>query len=134
MDRHFHALCIDGVDHVLAGSFGWRGIGRLGRSGIAVSNRSTARIVLCAAFGAAGTYILWAWHPSSFSIRWIVVGAARAFLALNPYGRIPVIVDRETNITLFESAAILLNLSEKKGQLLPSDSKGRWTAIQSGAT
>ena len=53
-----------------------------------------------------------------------------AFLSLNPYGRIPVIVDRETNITLFESAAILLYLAEKTGQLLPSDSKGRWTAIQ----
>jgi GST-like protein len=53
-----------------------------------------------------------------------------AFLALNPYGRIPVIVDRETNITLFESAAILLYLAEKTGQLLPSDSKGRWAAIQ----
>ena len=53
-----------------------------------------------------------------------------AFLSINPYGRIPVIVDRETNITLFESAAILLYLAEKTGQLLPSDSKGRWTAIQ----
>jgi len=53
-----------------------------------------------------------------------------AFLSLNPYGRIPVIVDHETNITLFESAAILLYLAEKTGQLLPSDSKGRWTAIQ----
>jgi glutathione S-transferase len=53
-----------------------------------------------------------------------------AFLSLNPYGRIPVIVDRETNITLFESAAILLYLAEKTGQLLPSDRKGRWAAIQ----
>jgi len=34
-----------------------------------------AEMVLCAAFGAAATYILWAWHPSSFSIRWIVAGA-----------------------------------------------------------
>jgi GST-like protein len=53
-----------------------------------------------------------------------------AFLSLNPYGRIPVIVDRESNITLFESAAILLYLAEKTGQLLPGDSKGRWAAIQ----
>jgi GSH-dependent disulfide-bond oxidoreductase len=53
-----------------------------------------------------------------------------AFLALNPYGRIPVIVDHSTNITLFESAAILLYLAEKTGQLLPSDSKGRWATIQ----
>ena len=53
-----------------------------------------------------------------------------AFLSLNPYGRIPVIVDRDTNITLFESAAILLYLAEKTGHLLPSDIKGRWAAIQ----
>ena len=53
-----------------------------------------------------------------------------AFLSLDPYGRIPVIVDRETNITLFESAAILLYLAEKTGQLLPSDREGRWTAIK----
>ncbi|MGB6309467.1 MAG: glutathione S-transferase family protein [Steroidobacteraceae bacterium] len=53
-----------------------------------------------------------------------------AFLSLNPYGRIPVIVDRETNITLFESAAILLYLAEKTGQLLPRNTRGRWAAIQ----
>jgi GST-like protein len=53
-----------------------------------------------------------------------------AFLALNPYGRIPVIVDRETGITLFESAAILLYLADKTGRLLPRDAKGRWAALQ----
>jgi GST-like protein len=52
------------------------------------------------------------------------------FLALNPYGRIPVIVDRETGITLFESAAILLYLADKTGRLLPRDAKGRWAALQ----
>ncbi|MGO9039884.1 MAG: hypothetical protein ACLQKH_18035 [Steroidobacteraceae bacterium] len=45
------------------------------RSGQAVSNLSAARVALCATFGAAATYILWAWHPSSFSIWWSVAGA-----------------------------------------------------------
>lgn len=52
------------------------------------------------------------------------------FLRLNPHGRIPVIKDDETGITLFESAAILLYLAEKTGQLLPAEPKKRWEAIQ----
>lgn len=46
-----------------------------GRSGVAVTNHSTARVALCAAFGAAAIYVLWAWHPSSFSSWWIIAGA-----------------------------------------------------------
>ncbi|MBC8719549.1 glutathione S-transferase family protein [Ochrobactrum sp. Marseille-Q0166] len=53
-----------------------------------------------------------------------------AFLALNPHGRIPVITDEDTGITLFESAAILLYLAEKTGKLLPQDTKARWEAIK----
>ncbi|WP_273727744.1 glutathione S-transferase family protein [Brucella gallinifaecis] len=53
-----------------------------------------------------------------------------AFLALNPHGRIPVITDEDTGITLFESAAILLYLAEKTGKLLPQDIKARWEAIK----
>jgi len=53
-----------------------------------------------------------------------------AFLALNPHGRIPVIVDHETGITLFESAAILLYLAEKRGQLLPPEATARWETIK----
>lgn len=52
------------------------------------------------------------------------------FLSLNPHGRIPVIVDRETDITLFESAAILLYLAEKADQLLPRQPGKRWEAIK----
>ncbi|BES84538.1 glutathione S-transferase [Pectobacterium araliae] len=52
------------------------------------------------------------------------------FLRLNPHGRIPVIKDDETGITLFESAAILLYLAEKTGQLLPAEPKKRWATIQ----
>ncbi|MDI3296348.1 glutathione S-transferase family protein [Janthinobacterium tructae] len=52
-----------------------------------------------------------------------------AFLALNPHGRIPVLVDHDTGITVFESAAILLYLAEKTGRLLPAQPQQRWAAI-----
>jgi glutathione S-transferase len=52
------------------------------------------------------------------------------FLALNPHGRIPVIVDHEANLTLFESAAILLYLAEKTGRLLSQRPSTRWKAIK----
>ncbi|MFY0475944.1 glutathione S-transferase family protein [Achromobacter marplatensis] len=51
------------------------------------------------------------------------------FLALNPHGRIPVLHDADTGITLFESAAILLYLADKTGRLLPADPAARWEAI-----
>ncbi|ANV88517.1 glutathione S-transferase family protein [Picosynechococcus sp. PCC 7117] len=40
------------------------------------------------------------------------------FLALNPFGKVPVLTDDE--VTLFESGAILLYLAEKFGHLGPS--------------
>jgi GST-like protein len=56
------------------------------------------------------------------------------FLALNPNGKIPAIVDPDgpggEPIGLFESGAILLYLAEKTGQLLPRDPAGRIEAIQ----
>ncbi|MDO8064595.1 glutathione S-transferase family protein [Janthinobacterium sp. SUN206] len=52
-----------------------------------------------------------------------------AFLTLNPHGRIPVLVDHDTGITVFESAAILLYLAEKTGRLLPAQPQLRWAAI-----
>lgn len=50
------------------------------------------------------------------------------FLAMNPNGRIPVIVD--DGFAVFESGAILIYLAEKTGLLLPSDAKGRSRVIQ----
>lgn len=52
------------------------------------------------------------------------------FLAMNPNGRIPVIHDTQTNITVFESGAILLYLAEKAGALLPTDQEGRYKVMQ----
>jgi len=52
------------------------------------------------------------------------------FLNLNPHGRIPVIVDSNAGVTLFESAAILLYLAETAQRLLPENPVNRWKAIQ----
>lgn len=54
---------------------------------------------------------------------------AEQFLALNPSGRIPVLVDRAADIVLFESAAILLYLAHLSGQLLGQGPQERWAAI-----
>jgi glutathione S-transferase len=54
----------------------------------------------------------------------------REFLQMNPNGRIPVIRDRTTGVTIFESGAILIYLAEKCGRLLPRDTAGRFEVLQ----
>lgn len=56
------------------------------------------------------------------------------FLALNPNGKIPAIIDPAgpagSPIAFFESGAILMYLADKTGQFIPADPGRRWETIQ----
>lgn len=59
---------------------------------------------------------------------------APEFLALNPNGKIPAIIDpdgpRGEALGLFESGAILLYLADKTGKFISADPARRWETIQ----
>ena len=59
------------------------------------------------------------------------------FLTHSPNGRIPAIFDRDYNLSIFESGAIMIHLAEKTGKFLPADAVGRsrvfqWLMFQMG--
>ncbi|MBO6493012.1 MAG: glutathione S-transferase N-terminal domain-containing protein [Pelagibacteraceae bacterium] len=57
------------------------------------------------------------------------------FLKLNPYGKIPVIIDHEKNLVLIESGAILIYLAKKSKQFLPQENETKifeWLMFQMG--
>ncbi|GGI74728.1 glutathione S-transferase [Polymorphobacter multimanifer] len=53
---------------------------------------------------------------------------APEFVALNPNGRVPLLID--DGFAIFESGAILIHLAEKTGKLMPLDTHGRSRVLQ----
>ena len=47
------------------------------------------------------------------------------FLKLNPYGKIPVIIDQENNSVVIESGAILFYLAKKSGKFFPKNNENK---------
>jgi GST-like protein len=60
--------------------------------------------------------------------------ASPEFRSLNPYGKIPAIIDPQgpggRSLALFESGAILIYLADKTGQLLPREGAERYETLQ----
>ena len=52
------------------------------------------------------------------------------FLKIAPNNRIPAIVDRDNNMSLMESGAILIYLADKTGKLMPKSGEGRYKVIE----
>ena len=52
------------------------------------------------------------------------------FVKICPNSKIPAIVDRDANVSIFESGAILVHLAEKTGKLLPSKDLGRAKVLE----
>ena len=52
------------------------------------------------------------------------------FVEINPNSKIPAIIDHDTEITVFESGAILMYLAEKTGKLLPRETKSRYQVME----
>lgn len=52
------------------------------------------------------------------------------FLEISPNNKIPAIVDREAELSLMESGAILMYLADKAGRLAPVAGRARWQMLE----
>jgi GST-like protein len=52
------------------------------------------------------------------------------YIAINPNSKIPAIIDRDKDLAVFESGAILIYLADKTGKLLPTETKARFRVIE----
>ncbi|HEY9871964.1 MAG TPA: glutathione S-transferase N-terminal domain-containing protein [Candidatus Obscuribacterales bacterium] len=52
------------------------------------------------------------------------------YVAINPNSKIPAIIDHDTDMTVFESGAILIYLAEKTGKFLPAEQKIRFQVLE----
>jgi GST-like protein len=52
------------------------------------------------------------------------------FVKICPNSKIPAIVDRDANLSMFESGAILIHLAEKAGKFLPATDPGRAKVLE----
>ena len=70
----------------------------------------------------------------AYTVKRVDIGAGQQFepkfLAISPSNRMPAIVDHETGVSVFESAAILMSLAEKTGRFMPDDLAGRYEVLQ----
>jgi len=77
-----------------------------------------------------------------YEVKWVKILEGEQhkpeYVALNPNGRIPTIVDHDAGgFAVFESGAILVYLAQKSGKFMPSDAKGsslvlQWLMFQMG--
>ena len=52
------------------------------------------------------------------------------FLKISPNNKIPAIVDRDGDVSVMESGAILIYLAEKTGRLFPASGAARWQVLE----
>ena len=69
-----------------------------------------------------------------YELRYVAVFKGEQFkpelLAINPLGKVPVLVDPALGRPLYESGAILVYLAERSGQFLPAQGADRYEVIQ----
>ena len=70
----------------------------------------------------------------AYELRHVAVFAgeqfAPEFLAMNPFGKVPVLMDPALGRPLFESGAILFYLAERHGKFFPADGAARYEVMQ----